>query len=63
MACNFRTLHICGSMCGVQLQAHSSASPQASEIDRKPHQCAQFQVKGTTEVHVLSHGNTIRLGL
>ena len=54
-ACNIPTLRICGgNKCRVQLQAHSSANPEAREIDRKPiwHQCIQFQVKGTIELQL-----------
>ena len=60
-ACNFCTLRICGGKCRVQLQAHSLASLEASEIDRKPVKSAQFQVKGTMEVQLLSYGNAFGL--
>ena len=38
-------LYICCGKCGVQLQAHSSASPQGSEIDRKPLEVQKFKYR------------------
>ena len=40
--CKLR-IHVCGGKCRVQLQAHSSASPEGSEIDRKSLEVQNFK--------------------